>query len=173
MRYNAAFTPVFNADPLNAGVAYPEPVSLAEIKDHLHISNSAEDTWLTSAGKVARLKIENYTGEYFKPRNITIIFQNQLGGFVLPFHPVGNITYVDIDAVAITDYDADYEYENVMTATFDAGYGFAVNPVPEDIKSAILMQVAFMYVNRGDSNKNGVVSEIAQALALPYKRMVI
>ncbi len=173
MKYNAAFSPAFNTEPLNGLVAYDEPVSLTEMKDHLRISNDTENLWLQSAGKAARLRLEACTGQFFKPRNITVVFKNELGGFTLPYLPNGAVTYVDINAVAITGYDADLEYDDAITATYNAGYGFAASPVPEDVKQAILAQVAFLYVNRGDANTMGRMSDIAKDLVSDYKRMSV
>jgi len=173
MKYNASFQPIFNADPLNGGVSYPEPVDIEDVKVSLRISNSTEDSKIASLMKAARLRLEAYTGQFFKPRNITVIFKNQLGGFGLPYFPNGAVTYTDINSEALTDYNSDWEYDDVITATYNAGYGFVGNPVPEDVKEAIIEQVAFLYFNRGDVNGVGRMSDIAKDLVSGYKVVVL
>ncbi|UOF83021.1 head tail connector protein [Caudoviricetes sp.] len=45
-----------------------EPVSLADMKAHLRITNSLDDAWLTAAIKAARMAAEDYTGRAFIQR---------------------------------------------------------------------------------------------------------
>lgn len=59
-------------------------------------------------------------------------------------------------------------YPNRWKIVYTTGY----NPVPDDLKLAILNEVAFRYENKGNQNDKGVCSEAAQALAFPYKRLL-
>lgn len=48
--------------------------------------------------------------------------------------------------------DAD-DRQNVVTITFDTGFGAASTDIPEDIRTGILEHISSLYENRGDSEK--------------------
>lgn len=50
-------------------------------------------------------------------------------------------------------------------------YTTGYNPVPDDLKLAVLQQVAFLYEHRGN-DPDKVMCEQAQALAFSYKRLI-
>jgi uncharacterized phiE125 gp8 family phage protein len=52
--------------------------------------------------------------------------------------------------------DADNNTPYPLQVIFIAGYG-AASAVPEDIKTAIKMHVAFLYENRGDTDTEGKI----------------
>ena len=155
---------IISAPVINTNTS-PEPVSVNEIKDFLHISNDTEVNSLSIMGKAARKLLEHYTGRYFKPVNITVRLKNELGNYSLPYMANGAVIYKDTDAAVISDFDLEDAYDYEFTATFDTGY----TSLPEDLKQAILMQVAFMYANRGDDNNAGSLSKSALALANSYR----
>lgn len=156
-----------------------EPITLAEVKAHLRFDSGDEDALLNRLIETARRRVEQWewrahitqtwTGKLdeFPPCNGTIY---------LPFNPVqlvGSITYLDTDGVsqtlvANTDYTVDVKSQparitpaylkswpttrnviDAVTVTWTAGYGTEPTDVPDDTRTAILMLIEFLWMNRG------------------------
>jgi uncharacterized phiE125 gp8 family phage protein len=158
-----------------------EILTLSEVKDHLYITHSDDDTYLTGLITKARKQIQNYC---------TIAIGSQewvwLADFVgnvetqIPYQPVITVddvkektdygTYTSI--VLHTAYDIDGENEKSFTPFYDGRFkveyttGYVV--LPDDLKQGWLAQILYLYENRGDENKQGL-SEIAKDLVAPYR----
>ncbi len=160
MKFNGLIKePVINTDTAD------EPVNVEELKNYLRISNDSEDDIVELMGKAARKKLEGYTGRYFKLVNITVTLKNEMGDLTLPYYPNGDVVYKDMEDAVIDDFDLTDERCDPFTATYDTGY----ETLPDDLKLAIMAQVAFSYQNRGDDNKAGGLSEYAKVLASNYR----
>lgn len=204
-----------------------EPVSLADVKAHLRVTSSSDDTWLTAAIKAARLACEDYTHTVFVRRTfrqttdgywgrqrsddwwdgvremaITELTPREIELLRPPLVSVQSVTVFDDSdqptVVASTSYYVDtvdqLQYGRVVLRRgqvwpvvlrvtngfqidFTAGFSADANGVPADIKSALLMVVAWLYENRGDCGCDtaGAKSSIAPsgaAMLLDSYRML-
>ncbi len=153
-----------------------EPVTLAEVKDHLRIDDTADDAVLTILIQAARENVEHQQ----KRQLITATYEYTLDGFpagdiVLPMPPlisVASISYEDTAGDTQTWAAANYQVDitgergtvsveptesypsteadrkNAITITYDAGYGAAASDVPETTRLAIMMLAAHWAENR-------------------------
>lgn len=163
-----------------------EPVSVEEVKNYLRLEGFIESSESISSDfndddvlievliQSARERIEEYTGLSLIPKTWEIEFTNLAGGFEIPFGPVNMINYIlDDEGESISSDDFDIssngrilkypKYEN-MVMNYEAGYV----TVPRGLKEAILKEVAYRYINRGDVNVEGMSKE-ARVLASSYK----
>ena len=153
-----------------------EPVTLAEIKDHLRVSGTAEDSLLTLYAQMAREAVEEETWRALMPQTWTLYLAGWPADGVIelprpPLQSVTHIKYTDEDGVeatlAATNYRVDTAREpgrvvlapdgewpsdvldsvNGVAVTFVAGYADA-SAVPTMAKAAILLQVGEIYANR-------------------------
>ena len=153
-----------------------EPVTLAEIKDHLRVSGTAEDSLLTLYAQMAREAVEEETWRALMPQTWTLYLPGWPANGVIelprpPLAAVTAITYTDEDGVegtlAASNYRVDTAREpgrvvlapngawpvdaldsvNGVAVEFVAGYADA-SAVPVTAKAAILLQIGEIYANR-------------------------
>lgn len=145
-------------------------ITLAEVKTHLRIDFSDEDTYIGSLIPVGREMIENYTGRALVPSEVTVILRNEISGMMLPWQPyVDSLVLKDTDGNTISadDYEIkgselfQYSYGEIR-ATYNSGYD--EDTLPPSLKMAVLHQIAFLYEKRGDSG----MSPVARTLAAPF-----
>lgn len=147
MNYNAVISVSFS----NEGT---EPVTLQEAKDWCRIDVSDDDALITSLIKAARIICEQYSGLSFVTKTVTAILVNGLGNIDLPYGPVtGDVTYTETDGTAI-DYDISDERCERFKAVYSAGY----ETLPQNLKTALLNQIAFMYDHRGNEDVSNTIS---------------
>lgn len=171
-----------------------EPVDLDDVKAWLIIDadNSDDDTLLGRLIAEVRQAVEKKTKLSLVAREITVTV-DLVREFKLPYGPVRSIDIVsfrkgtngdgtpDNETLTIESYTTDGEDFKVLRSkfcgrhkiTYKTGYGEDEdleydNPVTEDLKKAILSQIAFAYENRGDSNAAGKFSDIALSYLTPY-----
>lgn len=156
-----------------------EPVTVAEIKDYLRIDLDDDDTLLGILIKAARKSCEAYTNVSFVEREVTAELMNQSGGWPLPYGPVGNITAFkncEGEDVATDDYKiAGIQFKRVetcfdgpITVSYNAGY----ENLPEDLKVALMCQVAWLYEHRGDEQMKTGLCEQSKLLLYQYRRVI-
>lgn len=154
-----------------------EPVTLAELLDHLRIGDDEDDAELTILNQTARENVEHQQ----KRQLITATYEYTLDRFppgdtiVMPVPPlisVASISYEDLAGDTQTFAAAKYQVEttgergsitlepdeswpdtesqrrNAVTITFDAGYGTSGSDVPINTRLAIMMLVAHWFENR-------------------------
>ena len=161
-------------------------VTVAEIKNYLRlegfIDNSEsissefndDDTLIAELIVSARQRLEEYTGESFVPKTMEIEFTNLAGNFESPFGPVNTILYLrdsEGDSISTDDFSISFngrvlktpKYEE-MTMQYECGYAV----LPKGLKEAVMKEVAYRYINRGDENVDGLSKE-AMVLAAKYK----
>lgn len=153
-----------------------EPVTLAEVKAWLIIDtvNTDDDALLTRLITQARQAIENKTKLSIVERTV-IVTVDLVREFKLPHGPVRAIDTVvfrkgtnddgtpDNETLTIEDYTTDGEDFKVIRSgrcgrhkiTYTTGYGVDEdidydNPIPEDLKTGILQEIAYRYEHRGD-----------------------
>ena len=166
-----------------------EPVSLADAKLHLRVTQAAEDDLIQSLIISARNVIEEELGLSL----ITTTWQQKLQQF--PFHPnriyldrapvvaITSITYVDSANATQTLDSSRYitglshrpawvmpqyadiwpdarGYNDDVTVTFTAGFGTSADDVPASIKQAMLLLIGTMYENRESVITGTIVNEL-------------
>ncbi len=164
----------FNASQTSfANGTITEPVTLAEVKAYCKLSTgTAEDSLLTLFISAAREQCEKYTGISFIPRTVTAIITNLCGGIFLPYGPTGAITSVtDKDGNVLVDDDTytiqGTTWKQLLTPLEDGlivvyAAGYANGSLPYDLKLAVLQQVFYLYINRGETSsvtRQGVPTE--------------
>lgn len=158
-----------------------QPVTLAEMKEHLRVQHDAEDVVIFNLVNAATESVENRIGKAFVDQTWAYSFYSPSGVVFLPKVPlieVESITYFDVDGVEQTE-DLDNYWVNsyvdkaaveprsgfawpttairrdAITIAFRAGYG-SQGAVPNDLKTAVMMTVQHWFHNRG------VTSNLAQ-----------
>jgi len=151
-----------------------EPLTLAELKTHLRVDTTDDDTYISGLGQSAREWCEGFCNRQFVTATWDWSidrFQNEL---LLPkpeLQSVGSIKYIDSDGatqtVSSSIYDVDIDQQpgrvrlaygkswpddrratpNCVIIRFDAGYGGA-SAVPETIKAAMKLLVGHLYEHR-------------------------
>lgn len=158
-----------------------EPVTLEEIKAHMKIDFSDEDDFLQDVLRPAcRRTVENYTGVAMIRSDVTAVLKNEIGGIELPYGPIvdisptgnlledlngdpidGSTYHVDgVQFLTIREPFADNVY-----ATYQSGY--EPEDIPQDLKYALLEEIAFRYHNRGSAEK---ISPMAKGFADKHRR---
>lgn len=164
---------------ISYGAVTTEPVTLAEAKAWIKIANSYtdDDTIITALISVAREMLEQHLSLTIPTKTVTVVLKNEIGDMELPYGPIQSITSAaDYDGEALT-VDEDYELEgenfkrlitpyNYIKMVYVAGWA----TVPEILKTAIKMQVGFMYEHRGDEQETNGLSKDALMLAKSYSR---
>lgn len=131
-----------------------EPVTLAEAKDHMHISYSDDDTWITAEIKAARQALEKFLGLSLVAKTIEWHGRNPGGYSELPYGPVLTIvTFKDSEGntIATPDYElsgilGDFVQivspaSDLLKVTYTAGYTTA--NIPSALKTEIKNMVAW------------------------------
>ena len=151
-----------------------EPVSTAELKTHLRITVSDEDTLLGNYVTAARKFLEVQTRRAFITQTIALKLDAFPSDIRLPRSPVqsvSSIQYVDTDgatqtwgsgnysvdtvsepASIVPAYNIDYPdtrvIPNAVTVTYVTGFGDATTDVPEDIRLMVRMLAGYFYEKR-------------------------
>lgn len=160
-KYNSVLKVAFSEESAT------EPVTVDEVKDWCRIDVSDDDTLIGKLIKGARVICENYANLSFIKRTITAKIRNGLGDFYPPYGPVVGdpaATYKSGDT--IDDFDFDCSYPDTITVVYDAGYDAAdgYETLPDNLRTALLNQVLFMYENRGDAKLANGLSEEAKLI---------
>lgn len=170
--------------------ATAQPVSIADVKDHVRITHDDQDARLDGYIKAATRYIENISDRQL----MTATWRLSLDDFptwelVLPKPPlqsVSSVQYVDGDGATQTWASSNYivdtysdpgritpaygkfwpsprDQVNAVTIQFVAGYTSAAN-VPATIRQALLMLVAHWYENREAALVGTISKEIEFAV---------
>lgn len=165
-----------------------EPVQLQEVKNYLRIEGfitsplntqstfNDDDVLIESLIVSARERMEEFTGLTLRRRTLQIEFTNLAGNFEIPFQPVNTITYVyddEGDSISTDDFEVSmnkrlFKYPLLpnLQMIYEAGYSEVT--IPKGLKDAIMKEVVYRYINRGDENVDGLSKE-AMNLAARYK----
>ena len=150
------------------------PVTLAECKDMLEISDTAHDDKLTIMLQAATDEAEDYTGAMFAQRTATVYYDDVVTYYRLPMYPIRSIDSIEnlvTTYQAFTDYDSDLndvpplvrfksypsidDSLNAIKFTLSVGYDSDNSPadadlIPQKVKQAILFYVYQSFLNRGE-----------------------
>jgi uncharacterized phiE125 gp8 family phage protein len=159
-----------------------EPVTLSQVKSHCKVDGSDDDTLLTSLITQVRRRVENYCAISIVTKT-NILTAQICGEDYLPYGPIAAITEVlhrtgtetdgtpEYDTLTDDDYSTYGENYKLFTSTqtgvHKITYTTGYTTVPDDLKLAILNEVAYRYTFRGDQ---GGFCEAAKSLLMPYKR---
>jgi hypothetical protein len=170
-----------------------EPLTLAEAKSWVRVSDGADDGLLQSLIVSARLAVEAATNRVLLTQQWRLTMDDwpSNGLLALPLTPVRSISRVRVvdgagvarDALlSLFTLDASADRARILLGSplpapglanggisFDlvVGYGDAASAVPEPLRLAMRHLVAFWYANRGDGAAS-VPAAIAAMLA-PYR----
>ena len=147
-----------------------EPVTLADVKAHLRITDDSEDTLLSGLIRVAREDLERATGVALITQDWRLALDHwpSQGCALLTIHPVRevlSVTAFGTEGEASLINPADYQLDmlsrparlhfetrpeplrifNGVEIDFSAGYGEAGTDVPDLLKRAILLLVGHWY----------------------------
>ncbi|MBL4595452.1 MAG: phage head-tail connector protein [Robiginitomaculum sp.] len=165
-----------------------EPVTLAEAKAWLRLDHSTEDELITQLVRTARTRSEAVTSRAFITQTVqeTGAKPSKTGVIELAVNPVQSVTGVSeigpdnsvqiLDASAyIIDLDQGRillgrgHSTSVYKIQYIAGYGNAPSDVPAPLKTAILLQTAWLFERR-DENDSAIPFP-AQSLLARYRRV--
>lgn len=159
-----------------------EPVTLAQVKEWLRIETTADDTLLTALITTVRQFGEKFCNRIFTETDIDCFFAgvNYSNRETVGFVQIRRAPLIAIDAVqvysggsyvAFTDYSLKQTngfsrllFTDEVIADDDAVYpikvsgSFGYETVPEDLKTAVLAHIAYLYENRGDTVSEGRLS---------------
>lgn len=176
-----------------------EPVTATEAKLYCKVQDTADDALFTILIKSARRMLEKYTSCSFGSKTIhaTWVETPDDSLLELPYGPIISVDHVyrideegneealtlNSDYYVIGDQDVILKitkywssgavHENSIRVEYKAGYGdTSTEALPEDLKLAILKQVATDYELRENIAPGGmtVLSNEAKTLAAPYRK---
>ena len=149
-----------------------EPVSLTELKAHLHVDHTDDDTALTGLIKLGRQAVERDTGRALITQTWKLRLDQWPANYIELYNPpvqsVSGITYVDQDGATQTwssdeyvvdiysrpalirlAYNCDWPDvrgdERGIAVTYLAGYGTAGSDVPYELRQAVLLRCQLEY----------------------------
>lgn len=143
-------------------------LSLDEVKNFLRIDHDIDDAFLNSAIRSATTKFENYTGRALVNQEWQVTFkQMNVASITLPIRPVQDITKIEL--INYYGQSSSFELQNVcldmdlgevffkvhpfsylVKFVYQAGYGATSDDIPADIKTSLLVHVAFIYEHRDE-----------------------
>lgn len=175
------------ADRTTDSGIFEEPLGIDEVKSYLRLEGfidnqeslatdfDDDDVLISELITSARLRFEEYTGLSFIPKKWEIEFDNYAGNFPIPMGPVNEVIELldsEGNEIVASDYKLSsnksvlkYPEGGEMVMTYEGGF---IN-LPATLKNAMLKEIAYRYINRGDVNVDGISRE-AQMLASTYKQ---
>jgi uncharacterized phiE125 gp8 family phage protein len=174
-----------------------EPITLAEVKAHLRLDGSEEDTLLEGLVRAARAHLEGQTGLCLIARTFRLYLDRWPGEKVIqiargPVQSVESVTVYDAIGTPVEVDASGYALDgrarparlilperpepsrdlNGIEIDFTAGFGEAGADVPDTLKRAMLLHVAAMYELRGVlsvEDQPGAVPAGYDRLIAPYR----
>ncbi len=173
-----------------------EPLTLAEAKNWVKVSDGADDGLLQSLIVSARLAVEAATNRILMTQQWRLVLDAwpANGTLPLPLTPVRSISRVTVvdgagvaqdQSLSLFKLDASPDRARILlgsplpapgvasggvTIEVVAGYGDAASAVPEPLRLAMRQIIAFWYANRGDGSfaAAGLPSSVGAMLA-PFR----
>jgi uncharacterized phiE125 gp8 family phage protein len=166
---------------------YLDVVTLTEAKQHLRVTGTSDDTYITTLISVAGSLCESYAGRSFtdQTREVRLDkFPCDSGEIILPYGPVQTVdefSYIDTDdddqlLVENTHFRLDVHSDlarlkpingwpgadtvmNALIIEYTAGY--VTGEIPAQIKQAMLMQIGTFFENRQDEITGTIVAGLS------------
>ena len=155
-----------------------EPLSKEEVKDWLRIDGNSDNNIVENLISAARVVIENYLNQSLINRTISVHLNNSCGNICLPFQPFTELVSIkDADDNTIDSYllsnsqfrRLQYPCDDGIKVEYKAGPGIG-GSIPKVIHTAMLMQISFMYENRGDAEVGKSIAPMAKSILKSYRR---
>lgn len=159
-----------------------EPVSLIEAKAWLQIDHSDHDSLLTSMITGARQSLEKWLNLALVDKTVTLDADNLKGDWDVMLFPyaktVADVVVNSLDSSDVptllttgTDYYVRSNSIRIGSGRHSISYSITAPTITQDLKEAILMEVAERYRNRGENNAEGKagLSEGATIKAAPHQ----
>lgn len=146
-----------------------EPVTLEEVKEFCKIDEPDDDDLLTSLIPAARALCEDYTGISFVKREVSATISNGNGYAYLPFGPCGDVESIDGKEPEITQLKGGAWKQliwpkcNRVELVYEGGY----EVLPNELKTALLNAIYFLYDNRSESG----LSPTSKSILKQYRRV--
>lgn len=168
-----------NAYPIRSAIktsASVEPVTVAEVKDHVILQTDVDDALITAYTQAAREYVESQTGRTMISTTFTLYADgspvDRSGAIYLPVGPLVSVSFVKVKDAAGDYQTVSTDYYGVDTASptprivpldgwpyvptiFEgftaevvAGYGAAADDVPQTLRQAIRLLAAHWYEMR-------------------------
>lgn len=166
-----------------------EPVDVVEAKAYLNVDYDTWDSLIETLISSARTKLERYTGCSFGEKALVATFMNTAKEIEIPYGPILEVTAVksiDADGVKTTLTEGqDYILVGNLFKTIrfnSTGYPVEVeytagyNPLPADLKIAILKQVGMDFQYRENVVETATLTELsngAKQNASSYRRITL
>lgn len=154
-----------------------EPVSLSEALTHCRVNSGDDDAWFTRAIKIARRAAENYQWRAYINQTIEVYYDKIPDTPIyLPRSPVSAVNSIKLydeenaeTSLTLTNFLLDYastpsritlndDYDwpsdvylrdsKSVIINYTAGYGVAASAVPDEVKAAMLIHIAWQYENK-------------------------
>lgn len=138
------------------------PVSLTEVKTHLHITDTENDTELGDMINRVTKRVEDYCNISIVEQTV-ILIADLKGRMRLPFPPVVSIESISVtdgnfnpttEDLTVDDYSLighqDAMFQSSRCAIHTINYTTGMDSVDENLKLAILEEILYRYENRGD-----------------------
>ena len=157
-----------------------EPVTVAEARDYLRITTTAEDTLIGELITDARERLEKFTNLSFGAKTLKCRWDSIDNWAEIPYQPNASISACVNDAGVTLSYEVrglEYKYlycinNTGVTITYTTGF----TTLPKALKVAILKEVATSYDNRENFYIEGTFNELsndAKRMAQSYSRNTI
>jgi len=162
-----------------------EPVTLEEVKLHLRVDGTEEDSLISALITAARQKAEEYTKRAFITQSWELALDSASGKVYLPRPPVQAINEVILDGEIVSTENyalvgQDVFYAKIplnavnpagLVIRYTSGYGNTATDVPQAIRQAIMMLVAHLYEHRGDEAEE--IPAMIKILLQPFRVMLL
>ena len=170
-----------------------EPVTVAEVKEHLRIAHDSEDVLIQGLIRAARQELEQATGTALATQSWRLVLDDWPDGDLIflrrtPVREIHSITVFDTDGAGSVLPPEDYQLDgfsspsrlylrerpapgltlNGIEIDFLAGFGEAATDIPDLLKRAILILIAHWYEFRGAFGAD------SQPVSIPdeYRRLI-
>lgn len=129
-----------------------EPLTLAEVKNHLRVTFDTDDTYLAFLIKAVRIEFEEKENKSYVSKTITAYVRNEIGSTNLLYPPIADISsFIDSNSEEITNYvSVNGEIMTKVTGTIEYTTTGTVNYFD---KMRMLERIAYRYEHRGDEEK--------------------
>jgi len=164
-----------------------EPITLDDLKAHLRITHSAEDTALQNFISAARQACEAFTGLALQTQSWRLQLDRVPAVLKLPKSPVQAITAMTCDGTVLPAESYQLDAAGTRLSFLDApqpvsrfggividyisGFGTDGEDVPALLRQGIRQLAARLFEQRGDSAMDALLPSGAAALFQPYRVM--
>ena len=152
-----------------------EPVSVAEARDYLRITTTAEDTIISGLITSARMRLEKFANLSFGAKTIKVYFNELYDWQELPSQPKATITSVkDSEDIVLIYEERGTPFKSIKTSSSNGVIVIytVVGFVNDAIKEAIKKEVATAYDYRQNFSEGQTykMSNDAKMLVQPFSR---